>query len=57
MAAVNQIKKTVPLITCEIPFSQYVCKLVFGIVVLIDVSKYLDILTSDFFTMMVHLPC
>ena len=30
MADVKQMKKIVPLITCDIPFCQYVCKLVFG---------------------------
>ena len=25
------MKKIVPLITCEIPFSQYVCECVFGV--------------------------
>ena len=29
MADVKQMKKIVPLITCEIPFCQYVCKFVF----------------------------
>ena len=38
MADVKQIKKIVPLIACEIPFCQYVCKLVFGV----------DILDLDF---------
>ena len=31
MAAVEQMKKIVPLITCEVPFCQYVCELVFGV--------------------------
>ena len=31
MADVKQIKKIVPLIACESPFCQYVCKLVFGV--------------------------
>ena len=31
MADVKQIKKIVPLMACEIPFCQYVCKLVFGV--------------------------
>ena len=31
MADDKQIEKIVPLITCEIPFCQYVCKLVFGV--------------------------
>ena len=31
MAGIEQLKKIVPLITCEIPFSQHVCELVFGI--------------------------
>ena len=30
-ADVEQMEKVVPLITCEIPFCQYVCKLMFGI--------------------------
>ena len=30
MADIEQMKKIVPLITCEIPFSQHVCELVFG---------------------------
>ena len=30
MADVKQMKKIVPLITCEIPLCRYVCKLVFG---------------------------
>ena len=34
MADVKQIKKIVPLIACEIPFCQYVCKLVFGVDIL-----------------------
>ena len=31
MAGIEQMKKNVPLITCEIPFSQHVCELVFGV--------------------------
>ena len=31
MADVKQINEIVPLITSEIPFCQYVCKLVFGV--------------------------
>ena len=31
MAEVEQMKKIVPLITCEITFGQNVCKLVFGV--------------------------
>ena len=31
MADVQQIKKIVPLIACEISFCPYVCKLVFGV--------------------------
>ena len=31
MAGVEQMKKIVPLITCEIPFSQHVCELMFGV--------------------------
>ena len=31
MADVKQMKKIVPLITCEVPFGQYVCNLVFGV--------------------------
>ena len=27
----KQLKKIVPLITCEIPFSQHVCELMFGV--------------------------
>ena len=34
MADVKLIKKIVPLIACEIPFCQYVCKLVFGVDIL-----------------------
>ena len=34
MAGVKQMKKIVPLITCEIPFCQHVCKLVIGVDVL-----------------------
>ena len=34
MADVKQMKKIVPLITCEIPSCQYVCKLVFGVDIL-----------------------
>ena len=30
MADVEQLKKIVPFVTCEIPFSQHVCELVFG---------------------------
>ena len=37
MADVKQVKKIVPLITCEIPFCQYVCKLVFGVNVLVGI--------------------
>ena len=29
MADIEQMKNIVPLITCEIPFSQHVCELVF----------------------------
>ena len=31
MADVKQMKKIVPLITCEIPFCQHVSKLMFGV--------------------------
>ena len=31
MADVEQMKKTVPFVTCEIPFCQYVCELMFGV--------------------------
>ena len=31
MADVEQMKKIVPLITCEITFSRYVCDLMFGV--------------------------
>ena len=31
MADIERMKKIVPLITCEIPFSQHVCNLVFGV--------------------------
>ena len=31
MADVEQTPKTIPLITCEIPFGQDVCELVFGV--------------------------
>ena len=34
MADVEQMKKIVPLIMCEVPFCQYVCELVFGVDVL-----------------------
>ena len=31
MADVEQMKKSVPKVTCEITFGQYVCELVFGV--------------------------
>ena len=31
MADIEQMKKLVPLITCEIPFGQHVCELMFGV--------------------------
>ena len=31
MADVEQMKKIVPLITCEITYGQYVCELIFGV--------------------------
>ena len=31
MADIKQMKKIVPLITCEIPFGQHVCELVLGV--------------------------
>ena len=31
MAGIQQMKKIVPLMTCEIPFSQHVCELMFGV--------------------------
>ena len=31
MADIEQMKKIVPLITCESPVSQHVCELVFGV--------------------------
>ena len=31
MADIEQMKKIVPLITCEMPFSQNVCELMFGV--------------------------
>ena len=34
MADVEQMKKIIPLITCEIPLCQYVCNLVFGVDIL-----------------------
>ena len=34
MADVEQMKKIVPLITCEVPSCQYICELVFGLDVL-----------------------
>ena len=34
MADVKQMKKMIPLTTCEIPFGQYVCELVFGVDIL-----------------------
>ena len=34
MEDVQQIKNIVPLIACEIPFGQHVCKLVFGVDIL-----------------------
>ena len=34
MTDVEQMKKIVPLIACEIPFCHYVCKLVFGVDIL-----------------------
>ena len=35
-ADVEQMKKTVPLITCEFTFGQYVCEMMFGV----DVSDF-----------------
>ena len=31
MADVEQVKKTVPFVTCEIAFGQNVCELMFGV--------------------------
>ena len=31
MPDIEQMKKIVPLMTCEIPFSQHVCESVFGV--------------------------
>ena len=31
MADIKQIQQMIPLITCEIPFGQNVCELVFGV--------------------------
>ena len=42
MADIAQMKKIVPLITCEIPFGQNVCELLFGVNV-----KGLKILGTD----------
>ena len=33
MDDVEQMKKIVPFVTCEITFCQYVCELMFGIIV------------------------
>ena len=33
MAEIEQMKKTVPHITCEIPSSQNICELVFSVIV------------------------
>ena len=33
MANVEQTEKMIPLITCEIALGQYVCDLVFGVIV------------------------
>ena len=38
MANVKQIQQMIPLITCEIPFGQDVCKLVFFGVVVFDLD-------------------
>ena len=45
MADIEQMKKIVPFITCEIPLSQHVCELVPSVNVfdLVDESKCLDI--------------
>ena len=43
MADVEQMKKIVPLITCEITFGQYVCELVLGVNVLdLDLWVHID---------------
>ena len=42
MAYVEQMKKIVPFITCEITFGQYVCELMFGV----DIP-YLNLLNPD----------
>ena len=42
MADVKQMKKIVPLITCEIPSCQYVCKLVFCVDIL-DLNLWIQI--------------
>ena len=42
MADVEQMKKIVPLITCEILFCQNVCKLVFGVDIL-DLNSWVQI--------------
>ena len=31
MADIKQMEKIVPLITCDVPFCQHVCELVFGV--------------------------
>ena len=36
MADVKQMKKLVPFVTCEVPFGQYVCELMFGVDVPIE---------------------
>ena len=47
MAAVEQMKKIVPLVTCEIPFSQHVCELVFGVNVIdLDFGVQIDFITQ-----------
>ena len=42
MADIKQTKKIVPLITYEIPFSQHVCELVFGVNVT-DLNPWIQI--------------
>ena len=42
MADVKQMKKIVPLITCEVPSCQYVCEMVFGVDIL-DLNLWVQI--------------
>ena len=45
MADVEQMKKIVPLITCEIRISQYLCKLMFVVDILeLDLGVQIDLM-------------